>query len=62
MNYDTTTAELYATLKCMEQYGGGFVRRLAELYQVADSENGKRILNAFPDVFERYHPKNWRTE
>jgi len=38
----------------MFRKGGSFVRKLAELVAVADIENQAKLIEAFPDIFERY--------
>ena len=34
---------------------GSFAQHIARAYAVADKTNGKALLNAFPDLFERGH-------
>ncbi len=41
-------------LETMTHFGGSFMRHLAALYRVADSENRERIEVAFADAFDRY--------
>lgn len=43
-----------AIICAMQDFGGGFVRKLADAYVAADPVNRGRIEAAFPDVFERY--------
>lgn len=43
-----------AVLELMIEQGGSFNRKLAELYYVADSENSKKLEQAFSDIFERF--------
>lgn len=38
----------------MREYGGGFVKALAEAIVRADSENLEKLKGAFPDLFEKY--------
>jgi hypothetical protein len=45
-----------ATTRAMLAYGGTFVRRLADLLVVADTQNAASLVAAFPDVFARYGP------
>lgn len=47
------------TLRNMRRFGGGFVGVLAEAWEYADSKNDKRLAEAFPDLIEKYQPKNW---
>lgn len=42
------------TLHAMEQDGGSFVRQLAKLYRVADSDNQRILRHAFGALFSRY--------
>lgn len=46
--------------KTMEKYGGGFAYALAQAFFHADGDNKERILNAFDDLFLRYH--RWNEE
>lgn len=41
----------------MQRMGGGFASKLAAAYFVADSDNRRRILTAFDDLFRSYLPK-----
>ena len=43
-------------LACMGQYGGAFVRSLADTWAAADQCNRARLAAAFPDVVKRYGP------
>jgi len=52
MNYDDP-------IHMMEQCGGGFVRSLALCYYRADSENKRRLREAFADYFSSYEAK-WK--
>ena len=38
----------------MFRKGGSFVRKLSELLATADIENQGKLVEAFPDIFERY--------
>lgn len=49
------------TLQNMRWNGGGFAGHLAEAWMVADSVNSLRLAEAFPDLVEKYQPKNWVT-
>lgn len=48
-----------STIDNMERHGGGFVRKLAAAYVVADSENKQKLAKAFPDEFARYDANFW---
>lgn len=52
-----TPEALYATVQAMTRYGGSFVRQLAELVRLADDDNRARLLQAFPEYFERYRQR-----
>ena len=43
-----------AVLNLMMEQGGTFNRRLVELYLVADSENSKKLEQAFIDIFGHF--------
>lgn len=47
------------TLQNMLTYGGSFAHYLAKAWQVADSGNDEKLTEAFPELLERFHPKNW---
>jgi len=52
--------EKYATLQNMDTYGGGFVKKLAILFRHADRINQYKILSTWPELFKKYHSKNWK--
>ena len=39
----------------MEKIGGGFASQIAKAYYAADGDNQKRLRQAFPELFTRYH-------
>lgn len=41
-------------IEAMQKWGGSFVRALAEAAIVADSDNLRRIKEAFADIWEKY--------
>lgn len=47
------------TVNNMRTYGGSFVKALAEVIVKADRTNLKKLMAAFPDYFEEYHPSKW---
>lgn len=49
-----THADVHSAIRCMERYGGGFASALSLALQRADSENYERLVEAFPDLIERY--------
>lgn len=51
---DPNSDEIYAVLELMEKQGGSFVKKLAELFYVADLNNRRRLLRCFNDYFMRY--------
>ena len=44
----------YKVIKIMDQYGGRFIKRLADLFLVADDDNRKRLKEAFPEYWIKY--------
>lgn len=56
-----TEQERFTTVMNMRNYGGDFAGHIAAAWQVADSGNARRLAAAFPDLIERYQPKNWST-
>jgi len=44
----------YSIIAAMKQYGGNFVKHLAELWIAADSANRQRIESTWPEFFEQY--------
>lgn len=48
-----------AVIDCMAKRGGDFVKRLADAYRFADTENQRRIREAFPEYWEKY---KWMAE
>ena len=46
--------DLYWTEKEMKQFGGGFVKALAEAMSQADPFNIQRIQDAFPEYMSQY--------
>lgn len=44
----------YWTVKAMKQYGGGFVKALAEAASHADAINLQKIRQAFPEYWKEY--------
>lgn len=51
-----TTTDLASTLERMRRYGGNFCTHLANTTAAADPGNRQRLLNAFPEVFQKYGP------
>lgn len=51
-----TPNELHATLLCMERFGGTFCSNLAAAMRYADAYNRARIMEAFPELIEKYGP------
>ena len=49
-----TRDELLPTMITMENYGGSFAKNLAKAMLNADEYNLQRIVNAFPELIERY--------
>lgn len=51
----------FYTLQNMGNYGGSFATNIANAWIVADSCNSARLAAAFPDLIEKFQPKNWST-
>jgi len=51
--------ERHATLQNMTTYGGSFVVELAVLFYKADMNNKRKIMDTWPELFEKYSSKNW---
>lgn len=49
---------IYATIQRIETYGGGFAAYLMAAFKKADPNNKQRIINAFPELFEKYGPNS----
>ena len=47
------------TIQNMREYGGSFVKALAEAMLAADEMNLRMIEATWPEYMDRYHPKNW---
>ena len=50
-----TQSDLFRAAQAMKRYGGSFASCIGEAYLCADSNNTKRVLDAFSDLFMRYH-------
>ncbi len=60
---DMSESELIKAAHNMVYYGGGFAEAIASAYFRADSTNKVRLINAFPELFERYAPgQGWGHE
>jgi hypothetical protein len=59
-NYNPSSAiqvnysDKFKLVENMRKYGGNFVSRLADALVAADPQNTKRIIEAFPDIVEKY--------
>lgn len=55
-NYLTSDDFYYACKELESGRHGSFARAIAEAYVIADRHNSKKLVEAFPDLFERgYH-------
>lgn len=54
--FETHDEEL-RTLERMAKYGGSFVKQLAALYVLGDSDNQQKLRISFKDYFIRY--RDW---
>ncbi|MDD5216028.1 MAG: hypothetical protein PHQ03_10900 [Methylococcales bacterium] len=43
-----------SVLETMNDYGGKFVGKLADLYAIADSKNKEKLESAFSEIFKKY--------
>jgi hypothetical protein len=50
------SSELFTMITLMQSHGGSFVSALAQALRYADPINRQRILDAFPDLVEKYGP------
>jgi hypothetical protein len=50
------TSEFTAMTLLMQSCGGSFVDALAQAMRYADPVNRQRLLDAFPDIIEKYGP------
>ena len=58
---DMSESELFAAARNMERYGGGFAEAIALAYFRGDDTNQLRVVEAFPELFERYAPgQGWQ--
>ena len=46
----------------MTRWGGGFSEAIGRAYLKADLENARRLIKAFPELFEHYTPTNEEAE
>ena len=51
-----TPHDQWRTFLAMERHGGGFCAALAQAWYKADTNNKRRIENAFPHLLEDYGP------
>jgi hypothetical protein len=52
LNNDQT----YRLCEVMRKYGGHFCTKFADLLSVADASNRQRLLEAFPELVDKYGP------
>ena len=50
-----THADYHRAADLMIRQGGSFAAAIGEAYFAADTQNRKRLLDAFGDLFERFH-------
>lgn len=53
--------ELYRAACAMRTFGGSFAAAIGEALQVADLSNRDRLVNAFPELVEKYVQPVWHT-
>lgn len=59
---DISERELAEAARSMGRFGGSFASAIADAYFVADHTNSARLLNAFQDLFVKYHTFNKERE
>ena len=55
-NIQLTNDQTYRLCEVMRKYGGHFCTKFADLLSVADASNRQRLLEAFPELVEKYGP------
>ncbi|MFZ9326514.1 MAG: hypothetical protein ACO24H_03505 [Polynucleobacter sp.] len=53
-----THQEKFALIESMRRYGSNFINKFADTLVAADPENTQRLLDAFPDLVEKYLKTN----
>jgi len=56
---DMTEQNRFNTLRNMTDYGSSFAAYIAHAWMQADSFNEARLIATFPDLIEKFQPKNW---
>ena len=54
MTYD----EVWKMVSKMEEYGGSFVKALANAFKYADPDNRQKLIDAFPGYVKEYGPNS----
>ena len=54
---EMTSQQQWQTLDNMIMMGGGFAARLADAWLRADSVNSAKLAAAFPELIEKYQPR-----
>ena len=63
MNFDPNNNDhVTYTSRAMVNTGGHFASFIGKALQYADRTNRRRLLAAFPDLFEKYGPGSWSYE
>jgi len=52
------SSQLFAMTALMETYGGTFVSSISQALRYADPVNRQKLLDAFPDLVEKYGPNS----
>lgn len=58
VDYDTFIQHRAGIVDAMRSYGGGFVSALALAIARADSDNARRLHQAFPHLIDAYGPQS----
>ena len=53
-----TSHDHYLFAETMRAFGGHFCAKLADAYSAADLSNKAKILNAWPELLEKYGPES----
>ena len=55
---ELTSEQFHSMLGTMRRNGGSFSVKLADCLAAADPSNRQRLLDAFPEIIERYGPES----
>jgi hypothetical protein len=55
---ELTSEQFHSMLGTIRRNGGSFAVKLADCLAAADPSNRQRVLDAFPEIIERYGPES----